>query len=119
RDLAEFVHPESLEQIQNVTGGDQGVHGRVIEFRIVRNDGEVIDVELISVPVRYNGVPAVQSVARDVTARRHQERAQRENETLLRVAEQRARTTADRMRIVADAAAKVFAAESDSALHQL
>src|SRR5690606_10336167 len=68
---------------------------------------------------RYNGVPAVQSVARDVTARRHQERAQRENETLLRVAEQRARTTADRMRIVADAAAKVFAAESDSALHQL
>ena len=118
RELAEIVHPDSLDQLQRVAEGDRSSLGCSVDFRFERIDGQVIDVELVSVPVRYNGLPAIQSVARDVTARRSLERAQRENEALLRVAEQRARTTADRMRIVADAAAKVFAAESDSALYQ-
>jgi diguanylate cyclase (GGDEF)-like protein/PAS domain S-box-containing protein len=89
------------------------------EYRVQRDDGTMIDVEVLSVPVRYKGRPAIQSVARDITARREAVRAQLQNEAVLRVAEQRARTTADRMRTVADAAAKLIAANSEAELHPL
>ncbi len=47
----------------------------VRERRIVRRDGEVLDIELVTVPVTYRGGPAIQLMGRDVTDRRRAERA--------------------------------------------
>lgn len=118
-DLLSRIHPDSRSLFTASSMPGAGTESGGVECRLVRDDGEVVDVELLSVAVRYNGKPAIQTVARDVTARRRAERQQRENEALLRVAEQRARTTAERMRTVADAAAQVIAADGELALHRL
>ncbi len=118
--VVDFVHPESRDLLAaTVAAVESDRQPRMTEYRILRRDGTQIEVELVSVPVRYNGRGAIQSVGRDVTIRRKAERAMRESEALLRVAEQRARTTADRMKTVADAAAKVIAADSDVALQMV
>lgn len=36
-------------------------------------DGTVVDVEVVSVPTMFKGMPAIQAVARDVTERRKAE----------------------------------------------
>ena len=88
-----------------------------VEFRLLRLDGRELRIEIVSVPVIYNGRGAVQSVVRDVTARRLAERAVRAGEERAREAERRARVTADRMRAVAGAAAGVIGADSLDSLY--
>lgn len=117
--LWQRMHQDSEAMLQWQTTGSESMGRQLSEHRLEREDGTSIDLEVLSVPVRYNGRPAIQSVARDITARRRAEREQLENEAVLRVAEQRARTTADRMRTVADAAAKLIAANSEAALQPL
>lgn len=64
------------------------------EARIRRLDGTIIWVEVQGVRIEYGGAPAVQSVMRDITARKLQEHAegarlvrmQRQSDALLRVA---------------------------------
>ncbi len=43
------------------------------EYRLVRRDGDLIDVEAVSVVITYESAPAVQTVLRDVTLRRRLE----------------------------------------------
>lgn len=70
------------------------------EARIRRLDGTIIWVEVQGVPIRYGGAPAVQTVMRDITARKQQEdadaarivRMQRQSDLLLRVASHGAST---------------------------
>jgi PAS domain S-box-containing protein len=57
----------------------------MLEVKMVRVDGEVIDVEVAAVPVRFQGRPAAQSVIRDVTERKRAEEA-------LRLGEEKYRT---------------------------
>lgn len=64
------------------------------EARIRRLDGSLIWVEVQGVPIEYGGAPAVQTVMRDITARKQHEeaeaarvvRVQRQSDMLLRVA---------------------------------
>ena len=64
------------------------------EARIRRLDGTVIWVEVQGVRIEYGGIPAVQTVMRDITGRKQQEEAegarvvrmQRQSEALLRIA---------------------------------
>ena len=82
------------------------------EYRLVRRDGSTVEVEAVSVALSYAGAPSVQTVVRDITVRRAQERAALESEGRLRTAEHHARQMADRMRAVAGAASLVLAAAS-------
>ena len=64
------------------------------EARVRRLDGTIIWVEVQGVRIQYGGAPAVQTVMRDITARKQQEEAeaarvvrmQRQSDMLLRVA---------------------------------
>ena len=73
---------------------EHGVPAEPREARIRRLDGTVIWVEVQGVRVEYGGAPAVQTLMRDITARRQHEegeaarsvRMQRQSDMLLRVA---------------------------------
>jgi len=47
--------------------------GERSEYRLIRGDGEVLDVEAASVGITYESEPAIQTVLRDVTAQKHLE----------------------------------------------
>ena len=87
--------PVLQQRARRVT--EQGVPAEAREFRLRRVDGTPIWVELQSVPTVFNGAPAAQTVMRDVTARHRladletarQDRAQRQSETLLKLATRR------------------------------
>jgi diguanylate cyclase (GGDEF)-like protein/PAS domain S-box-containing protein len=72
-ELLQFMHPEDRDRVgaQLRRSTDEIVPLR--EERIVRLDGSVIDVEAVTIPVRFGGRPAAQIVARDVTDRRRDE----------------------------------------------
>ncbi|HLG15285.1 MAG TPA: PAS domain S-box protein [Blastocatellia bacterium] len=82
KSVADIVHPDSWDlatkRLRRLEEERQGTP--VEEFKLVRLDGQVIDVELTSIPITYQGEPAVQTVARDVTERRRAEEALRQSE---------------------------------------
>ncbi|MDQ1352935.1 MAG: two-component system, sensor histidine kinase and response regulator [Acidobacteriota bacterium] len=62
RPLCEFVHSDYKEDVI------QRVEGKFLRF-----DGQEIDVEIISAPIRYKNEPAVQVLFRDITERKKEE----------------------------------------------
>jgi PAS domain S-box-containing protein len=44
-----------------------------IEEKFVRNDGQIIDIEVTAIPITYDGMDAVQVVIRDITERKRSE----------------------------------------------
>lgn len=56
-----------------------------LESKITRFDGTPLNVELIAVPVQYDGEPAVQIVLHDITDRRRLEASLRESEDKYRL----------------------------------
>jgi PAS domain S-box-containing protein len=96
RRLDAFAHRDSVAAVrrQLATAADGVRRAEAAEYRVVRLDGRTIDVEALSVPVVYDGLPAVQTIARDVTGRREAERAVRESEARLRLALDAARMVA-------------------------
>ncbi len=59
--------------------GEEGKGVPLVEEMLVRLDGTSVDVEVASVPITYQGRPAVQSVVHDISARRRAE-TERERE---------------------------------------
>jgi len=76
KDIMEFVHPDSRQMVEqrmkNVLRGDQPAP--LIEEKVIRLDGMVIDVEVTALPTLYQGKPAIQIVARDIRERKLAER---------------------------------------------
>ena len=90
REFTEFIppsYPDKLQKrIRRVLEQDDPVSP--LEQQGIRLDGSVIDVEAISGPVVYQGKPAVQVVARDISERKQSEEA-------LRASEERFRSLSD------------------------
>jgi len=83
RSVLEFVPPEyrkiALERMQ--TGHtEEGYRSKVYEQKMIRVDGNVIDIELRGMPIRYQGEQAIQFIARDITERKKAEAALRRSE---------------------------------------
>ena len=64
-----FVHPDDRSRMSATVGHA----AERIEYRILRPDGGVVEVEAASVAILYEGDPAIQTVFRDMTDRKRLE----------------------------------------------
>jgi PAS domain S-box-containing protein len=74
------VHPDFLEIVSQRTNSTiiDGIAAPMIEEKFLKLDGTVIDVEVQSTPIDFDGQPAVQVVAHDITERKRAETAARQ-----------------------------------------
>lgn len=86
RSILALVHPDYhdliRERIRRVV--EERLHAELVEERFIRLDGRTIDVEVVSIPVDFNGRPASHVVMRDVTERKRAEAALRDAEARYR-----------------------------------
>jgi two-component system, cell cycle sensor histidine kinase and response regulator CckA len=84
RPVMDFVHPDyrSLvgQRIEHVIGGQEVP---LVEERLVRLDGQVIEAEVMALPFMHQGRPAVQCIVRDITERKRAERERNTERELL------------------------------------
>ncbi|MBN2514570.1 MAG: PAS domain S-box protein [Deltaproteobacteria bacterium] len=64
---------------------DKKIGFPLTETRLIRLDGETIDVEMAATPMTYKGEASVQAVVRDITERKRKEKALRESEERYRI----------------------------------
>jgi PAS domain S-box-containing protein len=85
--VLDLVHPEdraSIEaRIQQTEEQEKPTPLR--QFRLVRLDGKVRDVEAAGIPITYQGKPAGQAIVRDISDRKHAEALLAESEERYRV----------------------------------
>jgi PAS domain S-box-containing protein len=81
------VHPDYREAVAERVRlvEEEGQKLDLFAQKLVRPDGRVIDVEVVSAPVTFHGRRATQAVVRDVTERKRSERALRESEERYRL----------------------------------
>jgi len=80
RPIRDLVHPDYWDLLDiRVQQLEEGKGVPLVEERFIRLDGTLVDVEVASVPITYQGQPAVQTVIHDITARKQAE-AERERE---------------------------------------
>ena len=79
--IRDFVHPDYWDAVQGRVRqvGEEGVGVPLVEEKLIRLDGTSVDVEAASVPISYQGRPAVQSVIHDISPRKRAE-VEREQE---------------------------------------
>jgi PAS domain S-box-containing protein len=79
--IRDFVHPDywntTQERVRQV--GEEGRDAPLVEQKLIRLDGTSVEVEAASVPIRYQGQPAIQSVIHDISLRKRTE-TERERE---------------------------------------
>lgn len=67
----DFVHPDFkeivLKRVQK--GYELGQPAELLVEKMIRLDGQVIDVEVVATPIQYQGKPAVQLIIRDIAQR--------------------------------------------------
>lgn len=66
----DLVHPDSRESVATrMREEEAGTSVGLLQERFIRRDGSTVDVEVAGIPFRYNGKPAGQIVARDISQR--------------------------------------------------
>ncbi len=83
REMLDFIHPDyrelSRHRIQLLQQPGQATP--LVEIRMLRVDEQVVDVEAAGVNITFHGQPAVQSIVRNITARKSAENAARHSES--------------------------------------
>jgi diguanylate cyclase (GGDEF)-like protein/PAS domain S-box-containing protein len=76
KDLSDFVAKKYKKEIENLIEKklNDKQRSNIIEQQFVRLDGKILDIEFSSSAIRYDGIPAMQIIARDVTDRKHVEK---------------------------------------------
>ncbi|NHQ87710.1 EAL domain-containing protein [Iodobacter sp. HSC-16F04] len=70
--LLNLVHPDYHQTVQNRTRliSEGGVAERMIEIKLIRPDGVVVDIEVQSTLITLDGKPAIHALIRDITQRK-------------------------------------------------
>jgi diguanylate cyclase (GGDEF)-like protein/PAS domain S-box-containing protein len=73
--VLDLVHPDDREDIvERIRAMQQeGTPAELAEERLLRLDGQPVDVEVLTIPITYEGSPAALAVVRDVTGRKRAE----------------------------------------------
>ena len=75
RPVFDIVPPENRDFIrERIQQASEGGRPPLLEQQIVRLDGTTIEAEAASIPLTYEGQPAVQTIMRDITERKNSER---------------------------------------------
>ena len=84
RAVLESVHPEDREAVATRARevSAERKTSPLAQVRFVRLDGDVVDVEAAGAPITFQGKPAVQVVARNITERLHLESQLRQSQKL-------------------------------------
>ncbi|QXE92004.1 PAS domain-containing sensor histidine kinase [Geomonas subterranea] len=79
RTFLDMVHPDDREAMRkSIDAVMAGGEPSTVEFRLLRLDGDELFIESSSTRIDYQGVPAIQVIARDISQRKASE-AEREN----------------------------------------
>ncbi len=71
KQVINFVHPDSIELVkERIKNLMLGQIVPIVEEKIIRLDGKVIDVEVAGIPMLINNQKAIQLVIRDITERK-------------------------------------------------
>ncbi len=74
RDVLEIMHPDSQtvieERVRHVTAGEKTP---LMEQKLIRLDGSVVEVEAMGLAMVHGGKPAVQVILRDITEKKQME----------------------------------------------
>jgi PAS domain S-box-containing protein len=73
RRVLELVHPDSQATVRRRLKAGERLDIR--EVKILRLDGQTVEVEVAATPITYGGKPAIQVVLRDITERKRAEEA--------------------------------------------
>ncbi len=86
RSVLDFVHPDYRElvrdRLRSVIAG--GAPLPPIEEKLLSLDGSVLDMEMHSLPITYEGEDCTMSIVQDITAFKREQQALRESEELYR-----------------------------------
>lgn len=87
KSIIDFVHPESKEvvksRIKQLRDGEKAF--TLVEEKLLRLDGTIVEAEVAAIPFNYQGKPAAQVVVRNISKRKQAEAALRRNEERLRL----------------------------------
>jgi len=79
RPVMEMIHPDYREMVRaRIRAMDAGEAVPTVEEVFLRRDGTAVEVEVSASPLLYQGKPAAQAIARDITQRKRAERELRE-----------------------------------------
>jgi PAS domain S-box-containing protein len=113
RSIFDFVHPDYLKTVRARVRRLQkeGGQAELIEEKLVRLNGQIIDVEVTGIPTTYAGHPAIQLVVRDITERK---RAESERQVILEILQGVASTANmdELLRLIHQSISKVLYAEN-------
>jgi PAS domain S-box-containing protein len=89
RRVLDLVHPDYREIVRDRVRQtyEQRKQTPLRELRILRLDGQAVDVEATAAPITYRCKPAAQVVIRDITERKRTEQALRESEERFRLSQ--------------------------------
>jgi PAS domain S-box-containing protein len=80
RSITDFLHPDyrqaARERMHQLM--EEGTGVVLIQEKLIRADGAVVNVEVTAMPFTYQGKPALQIVARDITERKLAEKVLRD-----------------------------------------
>jgi len=80
--LCEFIHSDSLESVRSRIRDchQKGVPAPPMEHVLIALDGSSVEVESATIPITWQGLPAIEAIARDIRERKRAEERLREYE---------------------------------------
>ncbi len=78
-----LIHPDHRpDALRRRTLTEQGFVVDLVEMKFLRLDGQVFEVEVKSIPVHYNGEPAIHTIVRDIAHRKKTQQLLQQTEKL-------------------------------------
>ncbi len=91
KNILDYIHPDFKEETSMRLSAIYDLHSAtsIVEQKLIRYDGSIIDVDIISAPLSHRGINSGLTMIRDVTDRRIVEEERRITEQIIRESEDR------------------------------